>query len=65
LVHTGGENIAAGAFSARSMILQLVVDDNVPGRGHRENIFRNYTQVGIASGFSKEYGTITVHDFLF
>jgi hypothetical protein len=65
LIGTGGENIAAGAYSARSFILQLVIDDNVPSRGHRINIFTNYTQVGISTGYNEQFGTITVHDFLF
>lgn len=46
----GGENIAYGMLSARAAIVQLIVDDGVPDRGHRTNIFRHYTQVGIASG---------------
>lgn len=65
LIETGGENIAAGSFSARSTILQLIVDDDVPGRGHRKNIFAEFTQVGIASAFNQDYGTVTVHDFLY
>jgi uncharacterized protein YkwD len=62
----GGENIAYGLISARSAITSLIVDDGVPDRGHRYNLYENYTQVGIASGpYELQYRTITVHDFLF
>lgn len=66
LSRAGGENIAYGMLSARSAIVQLIVDDAVPDRGHRTNIYQNFTQVGVASGpYELEYGTITVHDFLY
>jgi len=61
----GGENIAYGIMSARSAILQLIVDDGVPDRGHRLNIYRNFTQVGLACGQFPDYGTITINDFLY
>lgn len=66
LVRYGGENIAYGMRSARGAVVQLIVDDNVADRGHRSNLFRNYTQVGVASGYYEHrFETITVHDFLF
>ena len=52
-------------MSARAAIMQLIVDDDVPDRGHRINIYKSYTQVGLACGQYPEYGTITVNDFLY
>jgi uncharacterized protein YkwD len=66
LSRAGGENIAYGTFSARGAILSLIIDDGVADRGHRFNIYQNFTQVGIAWGpYELQYGTITVHDFLY
>ena len=36
-----GENIDYGSKDGRSVVISLVVDDNVPSRGHRSNIFNS------------------------
>lgn len=58
-----GENVAYGSFSARDVIISLVVDDNVADRGHRKNIFGNYSKVGVAFGYHKGYEIMCVQDF--
>jgi uncharacterized protein YkwD len=60
-----GLKIAYGTRSARSIIMGLIIDDGVSDRGHRTNIFGEYSQVGIAFGpYSNIYETISVHNFL-
>jgi len=47
----GGENISYGYDTAREVIIQLLVDDNVADRGHRVNLFRpGYVRAGVACG---------------
>lgn len=47
----GGENISYGYDTAREIIIQLLVDDNVANRGHRVNLFRpGYVRAGVACG---------------
>jgi len=61
---TIGENIAFGTKTARDIVIQLIVDDGVSSRGHRENIFNEqFLKVGLAYGFHKEYKTMCVMDF--
>jgi uncharacterized protein YkwD len=61
---TTGENIACGFDDARMIVVQLIVDDGVPLRGHRENIFQpKYKTVGIACGNHKTFRHMCVMDF--
>lgn len=46
---TIAENIAYSSSSARATILGMIIDDGVPGRGHRLNIFNmNHRIAGVA-----------------
>jgi uncharacterized protein YkwD len=59
-----GENIAYGPTSARGMVLQLIIDDGMPDRGHRKNFFTpGFTQAGVACADHPDYQTICVIDF--
>lgn len=59
-----GENIAYGPKSARDIVLQLIVDDGVPGRGHRTNIFSSgFRLAGVACGAHPTFRTVCVIDF--
>lgn len=58
-----GENIDYRAFTGQEIICSLVVVDDVPDRGHRNNIFRNYKFVGTACGPHKAFRNMCVLDF--
>lgn len=62
-----GENVTYGPYVAdrgRDVVAQLVVDDGVPSRGHRENIFNpQFRLVGVACGPHPTYEVVCVMDF--
>ena len=61
---SAGENISYGIFDARQIVISLIVDAGVAGRGHRKNIFLNkFAVVGVACGNHVRYGTMCVMDF--
>lgn len=57
------ENISYGFNDARKIVCQLLIDDGVSNRGHRKNIFGNYTHVGIGCGSHKTYNYMCDQDF--
>ena len=59
-----GENISYGHADARGIVAQLIIDQGVPGRGHRKNIFsRTFGVAGIACGSHARFGSMCVIDF--
>lgn len=61
---TIGENISYGPDDARRVVMQLIVDDGVPDRGHRKNIFApDFRVAGIACGPHPVFETSCVIDF--
>lgn len=60
----GGENISYGYDTAREVVLQLLVDDNIRDRGHRVNLFREgFVRAGAACGPHVLYSHMCVIDF--
>ncbi|GBU21564.1 hypothetical protein R80B4_01460 [Fibrobacteres bacterium R8-0-B4] len=59
-----GENISYGKNTGREIVLQLLIDDGVPSRGHRKIIMNGaYTQVGLSIGTHPKYGYLCVIDY--
>lgn len=56
-----GENISYGSRSARDIVIQLLVDDGVPDRGHRKGLFRkDFKSIGIGYGPHPRYRHMSV-----
>jgi uncharacterized protein YkwD len=63
---SGSENLCAGSATVREAFLQLLVDGNVPDRGHRKNLLNpEHTLVGVyetgsfngfVTGWVQEFG---------
>jgi uncharacterized protein YkwD len=59
-----GENISYGKGTARDVVLALIIDDGLPARKHRQNIFNpNFNFAGAAFGRHARFGTMCSMDF--
>ena len=61
---TYNENVDYGPFhSARDVVVDLLIDDGVPNRGHRHNLLDpNVRTAGVACGPHPRYGSVCVID---
>jgi len=58
------ENIATYEEDPRQVVIQLLVDDGVPGRGHRDNLFDpDLHQAGAGRAPHSVYRTVIVIDY--
>ncbi len=58
-----GENISYGAETPRERVLAFIIDDGVPSRGHRKNIFNPiFRMIGIACGPHARFSSMCVMD---
>jgi uncharacterized protein YkwD len=61
---TAAENISYGSDTPRDVVISLLVDDGVPGRGHRVNILSaEWGFAGVGCGTHAKYRTMCVIDF--
>lgn len=61
---SAAENIDYGSSEARQVVISLIVDDGVAGRGHRKNIFdASFRVVGAACGPHQRYRQVCVIDY--
>ncbi len=59
-----GENLSFACDTAEEVVLQLIIDDGVLERGHRENIFNpDFKVFGCFSGSHKDYTNMTCMNF--
>lgn len=59
-----GENLSFHTETAMEVLLQSIVDDGVPNRGHRENLFNpEFRVMGCFSGQHKDFDTMSTIDF--
>ena len=58
------ENLSFGWPNAREIVIQMIVDDGVPSRGHRSNIMSgNFEKVGVAIGKHKTFQCVCALEF--
>jgi len=57
------ENISFSEKTGKDIIIQFIIDDGNPSRGHRKNLFNpDYLLVGVACGYHKGYEVCCVMD---
>ena len=60
------ENCGYGKYNGKDAVNNLLIDEDVPSLGHRENILDpKYTKIGAGTAFHPKYETVIVVDYLY
>lgn len=63
-ISTYGENLSFSCESPEEIVAQLLIDDGVPDRGHRDNLFNSEFKVfGCYTGDHRDFDKMTCIDF--
>jgi uncharacterized protein YkwD len=61
-----GENCGYGKYNGKDLVNQLLIDEDVPSLGHRNNILnKSFTKIGAGVDFHPKYETVVVIDYLY
>lgn len=61
-----GENCGYGKYNGKDLVNQLLIDENVPSLGHRDNILNTkFTKIGVGIDFHPKYESVVVIDYLY
>ena len=64
IIHCYGENLSFHCDEAHEVLEQLIIDDGILERGHRENIFnKEFRLFGCYSGPHKDFDCMSVLQF--
>ncbi len=61
-----GENCGYGKYNGKDAVNNLLIDEDVPSLGHRDNILNpKFTKIGAGTAFHPRYETVIVVDYLY
>jgi len=60
--NSGAENCSYGMYKGRDVVIQLLIDHDVPSLGHRKSFLANYSKIGVAQNTHPKYKYSTVID---
>jgi uncharacterized protein YkwD len=61
-----GENCGYGNYNGKDLVNNLLIDQDVPSLGHRNNILNSkFTKIGAGTDFHPKYETVIVVDYLY
>lgn len=59
-----GENLSFSCETPEEIVAQLIIDDGVPERGHRDNLFnKEFKVMGCYTGDHRDFDKMTCVDF--
>ncbi len=60
------ENCGYGKYNGKDAVNSLLIDEDVPSLGHRDNILNpKFNKIGVGTDFHPKYETVIVADYLY